>query len=111
MKPVLVYITSKNKTEAAELAQQLLQNRLVACVNLFVGCESMYWWQGKIEKSEEVILVAKTLSHYEQSICDWVKKVHSYSCPCIVFLPIEGGNPDFLNWIQKEVTPLERETL
>ena len=55
-----LYITVGNKEEARKIASVLLEERLVACTNLFDGVESRYWWEGKIATDREVVLIAKT---------------------------------------------------
>lgn len=103
MELVLAYVTAKDKEEAQRLAKGLLENRLVACVNLFEGMTSHYWWQGKLEQSQEAVLVLKTRSDKMNQIQDWIKSNHSYECPCILFLPVSGGNPNYIQWLNSEV--------
>jgi periplasmic divalent cation tolerance protein len=65
---------------------------------------SHYWWKGKIEKAKESLLICKTRSGLEEKIIKLVKENHSYEMPCINFLPIEKGNPDYLSWITEETS-------
>lgn len=109
MRYLLAYITVKDKEEGERLAGQLLQKRLVACVNISSEVESHYRWQGKLEKSTERVLLAKTTVEKQDAICAWVQKNHSYECPCIIFLPIEAGSEAFLNWIDSETKEKESE--
>ncbi len=99
---VLVYITFNSKEEAEKIAKILIEERLIACANLFPEISSFFWWEGKIEKEKEVALIGKTKEELFQKIVDRVKELHSYQCPCIIALPIFNGNPDFLEWIKKE---------
>ena len=108
MSPVLAYITAKDKAEADLLASQLLEKRLAACVNILSQGESHFWWEGKLEQASERVLLVKTVDSKKQAICDLVEKVHSYACPCVIFLPIEGGNPAFLEWITQQVLGNEK---
>lgn len=102
MKPVLAYITAKDKAEAAFLSDMILKNRLAACVNILEGIHSAYWWENKIEKSEEIILIAKTREGLKTEIIEAVKKYHSYDCPCVLFIPVQGGHENYINWLMKE---------
>jgi len=102
MKPYFVYITTKDKAEAAKIGQALVESRLAACVNIINQIDSIYWWEGKVQQDQETSLIAKTTSEKIQALIDKVKSLHSYSCPCIVALPIEHGNPAFLKWIGQE---------
>lgn len=98
----LIYITCKNAKEAHSIASELLQERLVACANLIKEISSIYHWQGKIEADSESLLICKTQTQLVDKIILKVKELHSYDCPCIVSLPLQNGNPDFLNWIVAE---------
>ncbi len=79
-----------------------MQERLAACVNIFDKMNSLYWWKGEVQDDTEAVLIAKTKSSSVSAIIEKVKSIHSYECPCIVSWPIQEGNPDFLDWIQKE---------
>ena len=99
----IVYVTTKNEEEARKIANNLLEKRLVACANFF-PIKSLYWWKGKIEKDNEVAIIMKTQKRNIKSIVTEVKELHSYDVPCIEFLSIEAGNPDYLEWIKNETT-------
>lgn len=95
-------MTAKNKQEAQKIGKALVKERLAACVNIIDKMTSMYWWDGKICRSNETILIAKTKKSLVKKVIQKAKSLHSYDCPCIVSLPIKDGNPDFLKWIEKE---------
>jgi len=103
MKYNMIYITAKDKKEARKIGRSLVSQKLVACVNIIDGINSIYWWEEKIQEDNETILIAKTKKDLVNKVIDKVKKLHSYSCPCIVSIPIDEGNPDYLDWISKEV--------
>ena len=102
MKFVFIYITAKNKKEAEAIGRFLVKERLAACVNIIDKIESIYWWEGKIQEDKEVILIAKTKENLTDKLIKAVKQIHSYDCPCIIVLPIVGGNKDYFDWIKKE---------
>lgn len=97
-----VYITAKDKKEAKKLAKAIVVDRLASCANIIGGVNSIYWWDGKIQDDSETVIIAKTKKSLVTKLIKRVKSLHSYSCPCIVSLPIECGNKDFLRWIEKE---------
>lgn len=99
----LVYITTPNLEEAESIGAMLVERRLAACVNILDGMRSMYWWQGKLEKATETVLIAKTRTDRVTQLTAAVVDVHSYDCPCVVVLPLVDGHPDFLEWIENEV--------
>ncbi len=95
------YITCKNKKEAKKIGLALMKKRLVACCNIF-PIESIYWWRGKIVKDREVALIVKTQKENFKTIEKEVKKLHSYTIPCILEIPIKKGNLDYLKWVKQE---------
>ena len=102
MEYLTVYITTKDFREAKKLSRLLLEKRLIACANIIPSIESSYWWKGKIESHAESLLIGKTRKGLEGKIMALVKKHHSYSVPCVNFLPILKGNPDYLAWLGRE---------
>jgi len=102
MKYAVVFVTAANKKEARKIADGIVKEHLVACVNIVEKIESIYWWQGKIEKSMEMLLIMKTKISLAKKLIKKVKALHSYVVPEIIFLPIIEGNPDYLKWINKE---------
>lgn len=104
MEPRWVYITTSTLEEARRIGRQLVEERLAACVNIIPGMTSFYWWQGKIEEGNETVLIAKTRAELVARLTERVKALHSYTVPCVVALPILGGNPGFLQWIVDETS-------
>jgi periplasmic divalent cation tolerance protein len=95
-------MTCATAKEAEDIGAVLVERRLAACVNIIGGMRSLYWWEGKLERGEETVLIAKTRSDLVPELTEAVKAVHGYEVPCVVALPIEGGNADFLTWIRRE---------
>jgi periplasmic divalent cation tolerance protein len=102
MEASLLYITTQNSGEAQAIGKALIEERLVACVNIIEGIQSMYWWNDSITSDTETLCVAKTKTALIPDVIAKVKTLHSYTCPCVVALPITGGNPEFLAWIARE---------
>jgi periplasmic divalent cation tolerance protein len=100
---ILIYITCKNKIEAKKIANFLIKNRLIACANFF-PIESIYRWQEKIVKDKEVVLILKTLEKNFKKIEKEIKKLHSYTIPCILEIPLKRVNSNYLNWLKREIT-------
>jgi periplasmic divalent cation tolerance protein len=98
----LVYMTAANLEEARTIARALVESRLAACVNIIDNMNSVYRWEGEIHEDREVVIIAKTLNERVPELIRKVKSLHSYDCPCIAVIPIVGGNPDFLKWIEQE---------
>jgi periplasmic divalent cation tolerance protein len=99
---IVVFITIDTPANAQQLADKILTARKAACVNIIPTVSSQYWWQGKIEKSAEVMLVVKTRAALLDELITLVKQNHPYTVPEIIALPIIGGNPDYLAWLESE---------
>jgi periplasmic divalent cation tolerance protein len=98
----LLYITSAKVEEARRIGKVLVEGRLAACANIVPGLESIYRWQGAIVEDREILLILKTRAELVDAAIAKVKELHSYTCPCIVALPILAGNPAYLEWLGQE---------
>jgi periplasmic divalent cation tolerance protein len=98
----LVYMTAGSLEEAQRIGGALVEDRMAACVNIIEGMQSLYRWEGKLQQDREVVMIAKTTRERLPALIERVKALHSYDCPCIVSLALEGGHPDFLQWIVAE---------
>jgi len=96
------YMTAGSREEAVRIARALVDERLAACANVLDGMTSVYRWQGRIEEDAETVLIAKTRDDLVGRLVERVKALHSYDCPCVVALPVAGGNHDFIAWIGAE---------
>lgn len=99
----VLFITASNGEEAHKIAEALLNQRKVACVNIVPRVSSLFWWQGKLDSAQESLLIIKTKASLLPEIINLVKGVHSYEVPEIIALPIVGGNQDYLEWLDKEM--------
>ena len=99
---VLVYTTYPSIVEAEQAGRALVERRLCACVNILPGMISLYWWQGKIDRGEEVIMIIKTRASLAEPVRAAVKQMHSYSTPEVLVLPAENVDPDYHAWIVAE---------
>jgi periplasmic divalent cation tolerance protein len=102
MSAVCVYITAASPEQAEQIGRALVAARLAACVNILPGMRSIYHWQGAIETATEAVLIAKTRADLTDALLARVKALHTYAVPCAVVLPIQGGLPEFLDWIEAE---------
>jgi periplasmic divalent cation tolerance protein len=92
-------ITADSEITANKIAEVLIMGKLAACVNIIPKIKSVYWWNDKIEKSEEYLLVVKTKDVLIKDVIQVVKEHHTYSIPEVIFTDITDGNEDYLNWI------------
>jgi periplasmic divalent cation tolerance protein len=101
----IAYITCGDLAEAEKIGRALVSDRLAACVNVLPGLRSIFWWQGHLEEHPEIIVIAKTCVAHMDAVIARVKSLHRYATPCVVFLPVVGGNPPFLSWLRAEMVP------
>ena len=97
-----LYITAGSRDEAQAIARSLVEERLVACANIIGDMDSVYWWDGAVKSETEVAFIVKTRASLVDDVVARITKLHSYDCPCVVALAIDGGNPDYLAWIEAE---------
>ena len=108
-RPCLLYVTAGDREEALALARMLVGERLAACANVLGAATAVYRWQGAVQEEDEVVLVAKTVEDRVAAAARRVREAHSYDSPCVVALPISGGDPDFLAWVQEEARASDME--
>lgn len=100
---IIILITAPSKEEAEKLALFLVNNKLAACVNILKEITSVFFWEGKLCNENETLLIIKTRGTILQKLIEEVKKIHPYSCPEIIAIPIIGGYEPYLNWVGKAV--------
>jgi periplasmic divalent cation tolerance protein len=99
------YVTAPSRVEALRIGRTIVEERLAACANVLDGMTSVYWWQGALEQAGEAVLILKTRTELVERLTARIRELHSYDCPCVVALPIEAGNPAYLDWIARETGP------
>lgn len=99
---IVVLITAPGEEEAAKLANDLVASRLAACVNIIRNIRSIYRWQGKIEDESEVLMLVKTREELFRDLEKRVKKLHPYTVPEIIALPLIRGSEAYLGWLEQE---------
>jgi periplasmic divalent cation tolerance protein len=99
---LLVYTTYPSIVEAERAGRSIVEQRLAACVNILPGMVSHYWWQGAIERGEEVVMIIKTRASLAERVSEAVKADHSYTTPAIMVLPVEQVDAAYLAWLLAE---------
>lgn len=96
----LVYVTTASKKEAENISRTLVEEKLIACANIF-PIRSIYLWKEKVQNEEEVAMFIKTKAKLVDEVIKKVKELHSYEVPCIISLIVEKGYIEFLKWIDE----------
>ncbi|HWF95544.1 MAG TPA: divalent-cation tolerance protein CutA [Xanthobacteraceae bacterium] len=99
---LLVYTTYPSIVEAERAGRSIVEQRLAACVNILPGMVSHYWWQGAIERGEEVVMIIKTRASLAERVSEAVKADHSYTTPAIMVVPVEQVDAPYLAWLLAE---------
>jgi periplasmic divalent cation tolerance protein len=99
---LLVIANAPDASCAARIAETLVEQGLAACVNILTPCQSVYRWQGKIERAEEIPLLVKTRRARYAEVEAAIRTLHPYEVPEIIAVPLHAGLPAYLNWIRTE---------
>jgi periplasmic divalent cation tolerance protein len=102
---VLVYTTYPSAVEAEKAGANIVRQRLAACVNILPGMISHYWWDGKVERGEEAVMILKTRASLAGRVSDAVKASHPYTTPAILVLRLDSVEQTYLDWLLAETAP------
>ena len=100
MEFMVILITASSMEEGEKIAGSLVENRMVACVNVVPSVKSFFFWEGKPAQESEILLIAKSRRSLLDKIVEHVKKIHSYKVPEIIALPVIGGSEEYLKWVE-----------
>jgi periplasmic divalent cation tolerance protein len=98
---IVVLVTAKDENEAARIATALVEKKLAACCNITKDARSIYCWEGKLQDEHEALMIIKTRRELFSALEAEVKRLHSYSTPEIIALPVVAGSDAYLNWVEK----------
>jgi periplasmic divalent cation tolerance protein len=101
-KPVVIYATFPTAAEAERIGGALVERGLAACVNIFPQMTAIYIWEGTRQRESEAAMLIKTRAGLADSVVAETRKLHPYTNPALLVLPIEGGSEDFLRWIGEQ---------
>lgn len=103
MEFVVIYCTVPNKKEGKEIAKALLESKLVACVNILDRMDSFFSWDGEFCEEKEFLMIIKTKKEMFENVKLLIQKLHSYTVPEVIALPIVEADSTYLKWIAHEV--------
>ncbi|MFT5169928.1 MAG: periplasmic divalent cation tolerance protein [Candidatus Omnitrophota bacterium] len=98
---IVVFVTAKNLREANKIADTCVKGKLVACANVVKGVSSVFMWDNKMTRENEVLVMMKSQKKLFKRIMATIKEIHSYDVPEIIAIPIADGNLEYLNWIRQ----------
>lgn len=101
---VVILVTAASRSQCGKIARHLVENKLAACVNITQPVQSIYRWEGKLAEGKEFLLVIKSTRELFPEIKTAISKLHSYTTPEIICLPIIDGSENYLQWISDSVS-------
>lgn len=102
---IQVVTTTDSRDQARTIAQAVVGSRTAACAQVLGPITSLYWWEGRMEESEEYLLVMKTRADSYQALEETIRANHTYDVPEILALPVQTGGADYMAWIRDQVRP------
>jgi len=96
---IIILVTTSSKMDAENIAQRLLEQKLIACANIIGPVSSHFHWHGNVEHAEEFLVLMKSRLNLFKTVSEQVKIMHSYEIPEVLALPVIAGDEQYLNWL------------
>lgn len=100
---MMIYVTHPNEECAKRISDSLIEEKLIACANI-LPIKSCYWWQGKIEKDDEIVTILKSDPEHWGLLKSRIKELHPYDVPCIIYWEVEA-NEEYEDWVRGCLRP------
>lgn len=100
---IIIFITTPTLENAEKISDILIEKRLAACVSILGEVKSTFFWEGKIEKEKEYLVMIKTEDKIFDKVLNLIKSIHPYKVPEILALNVVTGNPDYIRWVKETV--------
>jgi len=103
---LIVFSTVPSVEVGTEIARDLVENMIAACVNIVPRIKSVYEWDGEIVEENESLLIIKTKQLFMDTLIERISEIHPYDIPEIIAMPVVEGNREYLNWIDSAIGPI-----
>ena len=100
----LIYTTAPSYDEAYRISNTLLENKLIACANIFNNVTSVYFWENEIHNNTECAIIMKTTNNLAQAAADKIQEIHTYDTPAIITIDTVNANNKFIQWVNDYIT-------
>src|SRR6185295_18339290 len=100
---IVVFSTCDSEEQAAQIARELVEQKLAACVNILPGARSVYRWKGQIEDTAEWMLIIKSRRDLMDKLRAVIGKIHTYEVPELLAVPVVDGSESYLAWLDREL--------
>ena len=101
---LVVLVTCPKKSLASRIAIALITRHLAACVNILPSISSVFWWEGRVDRCHETLLIIKTTASRFSLLKRAILELHPYTVPEVIALPIAAGHPPYLKWVRQHST-------
>ncbi|MEM3736940.1 MAG: divalent-cation tolerance protein CutA [Candidatus Bathyarchaeia archaeon] len=102
---VTIFTTAPTLEDCERIACALVEERLAACVSIIPNVKSVYWWEGKVDRMSEHIVMIKTVRDLFVAVKDRIRQLHPYRVPEVIAVPVATGSEEYLEWLESEVSP------
>ena len=100
---IIVFCTTPSHEVSNQIAEKCIKKKIAACCNIIPGVKSIYEWEGKVEKSEEQLIIIKSTEDNFKAIENTINTIHPYDVPEIISVKINNGNELYLKWINQSI--------
>lgn len=101
---MICYVTFSGLDEAKTVSRGAVEQKFAACANISPNMTSVYQWEERLVEATEVVVLFKTTKAKIQVLENWIRSVHSYECPCIIWWQADGVTPAYGQWIEEQLT-------
>jgi len=106
MNEIIIFCTVDTEELGERIAAALVEAREAACVNIVPGIRSVYYWEGKLCRDAELLLVIKSIAEKFEAVRERIRRIHTYQVPEVIAVPVAAGDADYLKWLRASVAPL-----
>ncbi|MEI8377894.1 MAG: divalent-cation tolerance protein CutA [bacterium] len=99
----IILSTTPNIDKAKTIAKALVETKLAACINIVPKVISIYEWENAIQNDEEAMMIIKTSDEMAEKAKNKILELHAYTLPEVIFIDINDGNKDYIDWVSNQV--------
>ena len=103
MDEIIIFCTVDSEKLGEQIAVDLVEAREAACVNIVPGIRSVYYWEDKLCRDSELLLVVKSVAEKFEAVRERIRRIHTYQVPEVIAVPITAGDAGYLKWLHESV--------
>ena len=102
-KAVMILVTTGGRNDAERLGEGLVVEHLAGCCTVIPMVHSFYYWEGRIRRDHEALLLLKTLADKVEQVLAYIRSEFPHEMPEVLVVGVDGGMPEYLDWVLREV--------